>query len=138
MGTWTVYHKPTSSFNYFKYKNCHPPYTKNNIALPLVKLIVRNVTDSKNYQLQELKDHLLRRKHPEKKINYSLTKLFEPEKHESNDKNVITFTKVYNHNDQFSFKVFTNCTKNTASRELQKAFNVKKCFLLHGNQRQTN
>ena len=96
------------------------------MSLSLVKLIVRIVTNNKNNRLQELKDHLPKRKHPEKIIHYSLTKLFELEKHESNDKNVITFFKYYNHNHQFSFKGFTNCTKNTASGELQKAFNVKK------------
>ena len=31
-------------------------------------------------------------------IDYSFTKLFQPRKHEDNDKNVITFTITYNPN----------------------------------------
>ena len=49
---------------------------KNNIALLLVRRIVQIVTDNKNNRLQEIKDHLLKRKHPEKIIYYSFTKLF--------------------------------------------------------------
>ena len=49
---------------------------KSNIALLLVRRIVRIVTDNKNNRLQEIKDHLLKRKHPEKIIDYSFTKLF--------------------------------------------------------------
>ena len=93
-----VYHKPANSFSYFFYKSCHPPHTKNNIALSLAKRIVRIVTDNINNRLQELKSHLLKRKHPEKIIDYSFTKLFRPRKHENNDKNVITFTRTYNPN----------------------------------------
>ena len=130
-----VYHKPTNSFSYLHYKSCHPPHTKNNIALSLARRIVRIVTDNTNNRLQELKGHLLKRKHPEKIIDYSFTKLFQPRKHENNDKNVITFTRTYNPNHQFSFNKFKNCIKNTTNRELQKAFNDKKYSLLHDNQR---
>ena len=93
------------------------------------------VTDNTNNRLQELKGHLLKRKHPEEIIDYSFTKLFQPRKHEKNDKNVITFTRTCNPNHQFSFKKFKSCTKNTKNRELQKAFNDKKYCLLHDNQR---
>ena len=124
-----VYHKPTNSFSYLHYKSCHPPHTKNNIALSLARRIVRIVTDNTNNRLQELKGHLLKRKHPEKIIDYSFTKLFQPRKHENNDKNVITFTRTYNPNHQFSFNKFKNCIKNTTNRELQKAFNDKKILL---------
>ena len=51
-----VYHKPANSFSYLHYKSCHPPHMKNNIC----------VTDNTNNQLQELKGHLLKRKHLEK------------------------------------------------------------------------
>ena len=50
-----VYHKPTNSFSYIHYKSCHPPQTKNNIALSLARRIARIVTDNKDNQLQELK-----------------------------------------------------------------------------------
>ena len=43
-----VYHKPTNSFSYLHYKSCHPPHTKNNIALSLARRIVRIVTDNKD------------------------------------------------------------------------------------------
>ena len=56
-------------------------------------------------------------------------KLFQTRKRENNDKNVITFTRNYNPNHQFSFNNFKNCIKNTTSRELQKAFNDKKILL---------
>ena len=51
-----AYHKPANSFSYLHYKSCHPPHMKNNIC----------VTDNTNNQLQELKGHLLKRKHLEK------------------------------------------------------------------------
>ena len=94
---------------------------KNNIASSVARRIVQIVTDKD----QELKDHLIKRKHPEKIIDYPLTKLFRTRKHESDDKNVITFTRTYNPNHQVSFNKFKICIKNTASRKLQKAFNDK-------------
>ena len=96
---------------------------------------MRIVTDNKYNRLQELKGHLLKRKHSEKIIDYSFTKLFRPRKHENNDKNVINFTRTYNLNHQFSFNKYKNCTKNTTNRELQKTFNDKKYSLIHDNQR---
>ena len=87
------------------------------------------VTDKTNNRLQELKGHLLKRKHPEKIIDYFFTKLFQPRKHENHDKNVIIFTRTCNPNHQFSFKKFKNCIKNTTNRELQKAFNDQKILL---------
>ena len=122
-------------FSYFHYKSCHPPHTKNDIALSLARPIVGIVTDNNDNQLQELKGHLLKRKHSEKIIDYSFTKLFQPRKHENNEKNVITLTRTYNPNHQFSFSKFKNCIKYTTNRELQKAFNDKKYSLLHDNQR---
>ena len=61
-----VYQKPTNSFTYLHYTSCHPPHTKSNIALSLARRIVRIVTDNTNNRLQELKAHLLKRKHPKK------------------------------------------------------------------------
>ena len=33
-----VYNKPRYSFSYLHYKSCHPPHTKNNIALSLARI----------------------------------------------------------------------------------------------------
>ena len=73
---FNVYHKPTNSFSYLPYKSCHPPHTKNNIALLLARRIVRIVTDNANNRLQELKGHLLQIKHPEKIIDTPSKKFF--------------------------------------------------------------
>ena len=70
----------------YDYKSCHPPHTKNNIALSLARRIVRIVTDNTNNRLQELKGHFLKRKYPETITDYSFTKIFQPRKHENNDK----------------------------------------------------
>ena len=51
------------------------------------------VADKSNW-FQKLKDHLLKRNQPEKIIDYSFAKLFQPRKCESNGKNIITFTKT--------------------------------------------
>ena len=72
---------------------------------------------------------LTKKKHPKKVIDYSFTKLFQPRKNENIHKNIITFTRTYNLNHQFSFNKFKNCIKNTTNRELQKAFNDKKILL---------
>ena len=79
---------------------------KNNIALSSARYIVRILNDNKKVPFQELKDHLLKEKRPEKIIDYSFKKSFQPRKHESNDKNVITLTRTCNPNHQFSFKKF--------------------------------
>ena len=71
---FNVYHRPTNSFSYLHYKRCHPLHTKTNIVLSIAKGIVQIITDHKTNQLQKLKDHLLKRKQPEKKIDYSFTK----------------------------------------------------------------
>ena len=128
-----VYHKPTNSFSYLHYKSCHPPHTKNNIALSLARRIVRIVTDNTNNQLQERS--LIKRKHSEKIIDYSFTKLFQPRKHKNNDKNVITFTRTCNPNHQFSFNKFKNCIKILQIENFKKHLMIKKYSLLHDNQR---
>ena len=55
-------------------------------------------------------------------------------KHKNYYKNVITFTRTYNLNHQFSFNKFKNCVENTANRGLQKAFSDKKILLTTGQQ----
>ena len=87
------------------------------------------VTDNTNNRLRERKGHLLKRKDPEKIIDYLFTKLFRPRKREDNDKTVTTFTRTYNPDHQFSFNKFKNCFKNTTNRELQKTFNDNKILV---------
>ena len=129
-----VYHKPKHSSSYLHYKSCHPPHTKNNIALSLARRIVRIVTDNTYKRLQELKGHFLKRKHPEKIIDYSFTKLF-PREHKKNGKNIITFTRTYNPNHQFSFNKFKNCIKKLQIENFKKHLMIKKYYLLHDKQR---
>ena len=74
-----IHYKPTKSFNYLTYTSCHPPHTKNNISLSLAKRIVSIVTNNRENRLKELKEHLLDRKHPQYIIDYSFTKIFQPE-----------------------------------------------------------
>ena len=108
-----VNHKPTHSFSYL-----HLPHTKINIALSLAKRIVRIVIHNKNNRLPELKNNLLQRKPPEKIIDYSFIKLFQPRKQKSNEQTVITFTRACNSNHQFSFNKVKSSIKNTSNRKL--------------------
>ena len=81
-----IHYKPKNSFNYLTSTNCHPSHTKNNILLSLAKHIFSIVTNDRQNQLKELKEHLLDRKHPQHNIDYSFTKLFQPRcQTESND-----------------------------------------------------
>ena len=73
-----ISHKPTNSFNYSAYTSFHPPHTKNNIPLLLVKRIVSTVTNNRKNRLKELKEHLLDRKILQHIIDYSFTKIFQP------------------------------------------------------------
>ena len=84
------------------------------------------VTDNKNNWFQEVKNHLLKRKHPQKITDYPFTKLFQPRKRGNNDKNVISYTRTYNPNQQLFFNEFKNYIEYAANWELQKAFNNKK------------
>ena len=48
-----------------------------------------------------------------------------PRKHERNDKNVITFIRIYKPNHQIFSNKFKNYINNTTNREIQKAFDDK-------------
>ena len=94
------------------------------------------VTDNKNNRFEELKGHLLKRKHPKRIIDYSFTKLFQPGKHENNDKNIITFTRTYNPNHQFSFKTSLIIALKTLQIEnYKKHLTIRNYSLLYDNQR---
>ena len=97
-----IYHKPTNSFNYLKYNSCHPSHTKNSISLSLARRIIRIVTDNRDYRLEELRQNLLKRNHPEKIMNYSFTKSFQHKNNKDENKEIITFTRTYNLNHNFN------------------------------------
>ena len=84
-----IYHKPTNSFNYLKYNSCHPSHTKNNISLSLARRIIRIVTVNRDYRLEELRQNLLKRNHPEKIINYSITRNFQPKNNKEENKELL-------------------------------------------------
>ena len=121
-----IYHKPTNSFSYLKYNSCHPSHTKNNILLSLAKRIKRIVANNRDYRLEELRQNLLKRKHPEKMVNYSFTKSFQPKNNKEANKQMITFTRTYNSNHNFNYNRFNNCSNNINNRELRETFNNKK------------
>ena len=52
-------------------KSYHLLHTKYNITLSLAGSIVHILADNKSNRLQELKDHLLKRKHPENMIDFT-------------------------------------------------------------------
>ena len=98
-----IYYKPTNSFNYLTYTSCHPSHTKNNISLSLVKRIFSIVTNNRENQLKELKEHLLDRKHPQQIRDYSFTKIFQS-KFQTENKDNITFVRTYNPNHNINWK----------------------------------
>ena len=124
-----IYHKPTNSFSYLKYNSCHPSHTKNNISLSLAKRIIRIVTDNRDYRLEELRQNLLKRNHPEKIINYSFTKSSQPKNNKEENKEIITFTRTYNPNHNFNYNRFNNCLNNINNRKLRETFSNKKVLL---------
>ena len=120
-----IYHKPTNSFSYLKYNSCHPFHIKNNISLLLARCIIRIVTGIRDYRLEELRQNLLKRIHPEKIISYSFTKSFQPKNNKEEYKK-ITSTRTYSPNHNFNYSRFNNCLNNINNRELRETFSNKK------------
>ena len=89
-----IYHKPTNSFSYLKYKSCHPSHTKSNISLLLARRIIRTVTENRDYILEELKQNVVKRNHSEKIINYSFTQSFQSKNNKEENKEIIIFTRT--------------------------------------------
>ena len=114
-----IYHNSTNYFNYLKYNSCHPSHTKKNISLSLARRIIRIVTDNSDYRLEELRQNLLKRNHPEKILNYSITKSFQSKNNNEENKEIITFTRTYNPNHNFNYNRFNNCLNNVNNRELR-------------------
>ena len=120
-----IYHKPNNSFSYLQYNSCHPSNTKNNILLSLARHIIRIVTDNR-----ELRQNLLKKNHPEKILNYSFTKSFQPKNNTEENKEIITFTRTYNLNHNFNYNRFNNCLNKINNQELCEAFSNKKVLLI--------
>ena len=124
-----IYHKPTNSFSYLKNNSCHPSYTKNNISLSLARRKIRIVTDNCDDRLEELRQNILKRNHPEKIINYSFTKSFKPKNNKEENKEIPTSTRTYNPNHNFKYNFFNNCLNNINNQELIETFSNKKVLL---------
>ena len=71
-----IFKKPTDSFNYLDYRSCHPSHTRNNIALSLARRIIWITSGDPQPRLAELKDNLVRRKHPPAKVDKAFAKVF--------------------------------------------------------------
>ena len=123
-----IHYKPTNSFNYLIYKSCHPPHTKDNILLSLAKRIVSIVTNNRENQLKELKEHLLDKKHSQHIIDYSFTKIFQP-KFQSENNDSITFIRTYNPKHNVNLKKFHSCQNKIKNKELKTCFQKKKVLL---------
>ena len=78
----------------------------------MARCIIRIVTDNGDYRLEELRQNLLKRNHPEKIINYSFTKSFQPKNNKDENKEIKTFTRTYNPNQNFNYSPFNNCLNN--------------------------
>ena len=125
---FNIHYKPTNSFNYLTYINCHPPHTKNNISLSLAKHIVSIVTNNRENRLKKLKEHLLDRKHPQHIIDYSFTKIFQ-RKFQTENNDSITFIRTYNPKHNITFKKFHICLNKIKNKELKTCFQRKKILL---------
>ena len=95
----------------------------------MARRIIRIVTDNRDYKLEELRQNLLKRNHPEKIINYSFTKSFQPKNNKEENKEIITFTRTYNPNHNFKYNRFNNCLNNINNCELGESFSNKKVLL---------
>ena len=119
-----IYHKPTNSFSYLKYNSCHSSHTKNNISLSLARCVIKIVTDNRDYRLEELKPN-----HPQKIINYSFTKSFQPKNNNEENKECITFTRTYKPNHNFNYNRFNNCLSNINNVIIMTTFILEKVFI---------
>ena len=97
--------------------------------LSLARGIIRIVTDNRDYRLEELRQNLLKRNHPEKIINYFFTKSFEPKNNKEENQEIITLTGTYNPNQNFNYNRFNNCLNNINNKELRETFSNKKVLL---------
>ena len=95
----------------------------------MARHIIRIATDNRDYRLEELRQNLLKTNHPEKIINYSFTKSFQPKNNKEENKEIVTFTRTYNPNHNYNYNCLNNCLNNINNQELCKTFSNKKVLL---------
>ena len=100
------------------------------MIISLVRRIIRIVIDNRDYRLEELRQNLLKRSHPEKIINYSFTKSFQQKNNKEDNKEIIALTRTYNPNHNFNYSRFNNCLNNINNIELRETFSDKKVLLI--------
>ena len=124
-----IYKKPTDSFNYLHYGSCHPDHTKDNIALSLAKRIIRIASHDPGPKLQDLKNNLILRGHPESKIKEAFSKVFSPKKRDKAE-DTIVFTCTHNPSESFVRKDITGIFNDMKGDQMKKAF--KDCRVIVG------
>ena len=95
----------------------------------MTRRIIRIVTENCDYRLEELRQNLLKRNHPEKIINSSFTKSFQPKHNREENKEIITFTRTCKPNHNFNDNRLKNCLNNINNQELRETFSNKKVLL---------
>ena len=116
-----VFHKPTNSFGYLKYSSCHPPHTINNIALSLAKRIVRIVSNNSENRIEEMKNHLMQRDHPEEVIDNALAKLYSPSQKDST-KEKLVYISTFNPHHSVNRDLVRNCVKRSRHHKIRTVF----------------
>ena len=101
-----------------------PFYKLINELDPDLKFIFEKLTTDINFL-----DINIKKNHPEKIINYSFTKSFQPKNNKEENKEIITFTRTYNPNHNFNYNRFNNCFNNINNRELRETCSNKKVLL---------
>ena len=94
----------------------------------MARRIIRIVINNPGYRLEELKQNLLKRNHPEKIINFSFTKSFQPKNNKEENEEMVTITRTYNLNQNFNYNCFINCF-NVNNQEHPSTFSNKKVLL---------
>ena len=124
-----IYHKPTHSFSYLRYKSCQPRHTRDNIALSLRQRIVRLVSEDRQLRLEQLKSELRKRGHPAKITDDTFSKLLTPIRDKSSTAlESVPFIYTYHPGTKFNKNKITKCLENVKSNKLVQAFWNKRPF----------
>ena len=76
------------------------------------------VTNNREKQLKELKEHLLDRNHSQYTIYDSFAKIFQP-KFQTRKSGSTAFIRTYNPNHSINFKKFNSCLDKIENKELK-------------------
>ena len=115
-----IYSKPTDSFSYLHYHNYNLQHTKNNVVLPLGQRITQIVSENMEQHHNKSISCLIQRGHPEKVLDYIMTKLLSPSfKSQNRSIEYITFAKNYKPNSKFNKNINNSDFHNNL---LKKAF----------------